>query len=207
VKTRIVVMARAPAPGQAKTRLAQVIGDDQAAALAARMLNRTLETARLAAVGAIELCVTPDTRHPAVRAAAERAGAVLADQGEGNLGERMARIAQRVLAAGEQPLIVGTDCPSLSARHLQQAAQALQRNDAVLQPAFDGGYVLIGLRRFDPRLFEGVPWSTAAVMAITRERLRELAWSWREAETLHDIDRAADLVHLPQDWPSLASLG
>jgi len=187
-------------PGQAKTRLAHVIGDDQAATLAARMLERTLDTARLAAIGAIELCVTPNTRHPAVRAAAERVGAALAEQGEGDLGERMARIARRVLAAGEAPLIAGTDCPSLSAQHLQQAAQALQRRDAVLQPAFDGGYVLIGLRRFDPRLFEAVPWSTAAVMATTRERLRELAWSWWEAETLHDIDRAADLVHLPQDW-------
>lgn len=193
-------MARAPAPGQAKTRLAQVIGDAAAAALAARMLERTLETARLAAVGAIELCVTPDTRHPVVRAAAERADATLIDQGEGDLGKRMTRIARWVLAAGDAPLIVGTDCPSLSAGHLQQTAQALQRHDAVLQPAFDGGYVLIGLRRFDPRLFEAVPWSTAAVMATTRERLRELGWSWWEAETLHDIDTAADLVHLPQGW-------
>lgn len=200
MKTRIVVMARAPAPGQAKTRLEQVIGGDAAAALAARMLERTLDTVQLAAVGAIELCVTPDARHPAVRAVAERAGATLSDQGEGDVGERMARIARRVLAAGDAPLIVGTDCPSLSAEHLQQAARALQHHDAVLQPAFDGGYVLIGLRRFDPRLFEAVPWSTAAVMTTTRERLRELAWSWWEAETLHDIDRAADLVHLPQDW-------
>jgi len=200
VKTRIAVMARAPMPGQAKTRLAQAIGDDAAATLAARMLERTLDTARLAAIGAIELCVTPDTRHPAVRAAAERVGAALAEQGGGAVGERMGRIARRILAAGDAPLIVGTDCPSLSAEHLQQAAQALQRHDAVLQPAFDGGYVLIGLRRFDARLFEDVPWSTAVVMATTRERLRELGWSWWEAETLHDIDRAADLVHLPQDW-------
>jgi hypothetical protein len=200
VKVRVIVMARAPALGEAKTRLAQAIGGDAAAALAARMLERTLDTARRAAVGAIELCVTPDIGHPALRAAAERVGAALADQGEGDLGERMARIVRRVLAADEAPLIVGTDCPSLSAQHLQQAAQALQRHDAVLQPAFDGGYVLIGLRRFDPRLFEAVPWSTAAVMATTRERLRELGWPWWEAETLHDIDRAADLVHLPQDW-------
>jgi uncharacterized protein len=200
VKTRVVVMARTPAPGEAKTRLAQAIGDAAAAALAARMLERTLDTARQAAVGAIELCVTPDTRDPAVRAAAARAGAMLAEQGEGDLGERMARIARRVLAAGDAPLIIGTDCPSLSAQHLQQAAQALRQHDAVLQPAFDGGYVLIGLRRFDPRVFEAVPWSTAAVMATTRERLRELGWLWCEAETLHDIDHAADLVHLPQDW-------
>lgn len=200
MNTRVVVMARAPVPGQAKTRLAQVLGDDAAAALAGRMLERTLETARLAAVGAIELCVTPDTAHPAVRAAAERAGATLSDQGEGDVGDRMARIARRVLAAGDAPLIVGTDCPALGPHHLRHAAHALQTNDVVVQQAFDGGYVLIGLRAFHPRLFEAVPWSTAMVMATTRARLRELAWSWWEAETLHDIDTAADLVHLPADW-------
>jgi hypothetical protein len=207
MKTRIVVMARAPTPGLAKTRLAQVIGDDAAATLAGRMLNRTLETARLAAVGALELCVTPGTGHPALRAAAARFDACLSEQGDGDLGQRMARIARRVLAAGEHPIIVGTDCPSLAPHHLRQGVDALQTHDAVLQPAFDGGYVLIGLRRFDPRLFEAVPWSTAAVMATTRERLRELAWSWWEGETLHDIDTAADLVHLPAEWQGFATPG
>jgi rSAM/selenodomain-associated transferase 1 len=199
MNARIVVMARAPTPGQVKTRLAQAIGEAAAAALAQRMLSRTLETARLAAVGALELCVTPDAGDPALRAAAGRVDACLSEQGDGDLGQRMARIAQRVLAAGQQPVIVGTDCPSLAPQHLKQAARALRAHDAVLQPAFDGGYVLIGLRGFHPRLFEAVPWSTAAVMATTRARLRELAWSWWEAETLHDIDSAADLVHLPQD--------
>jgi hypothetical protein len=200
VNVRVVVMARAPVPGQAKTRLAQAIGEAGAVALARRMLERTLETARRAAVGTLELCVTPDTQHPALRAAAWRFGASLGGQGNGDLGRRMATIARRVLAAGEQPIIVGTDCPSLAPHHLEQAAHALQRHDAVLHPAFDGGYVLIGLRSFHPRLFVDVPWSTAAVMATTRARLRELEWSWWEGETLHDIDTPADLVHLPQDW-------
>lgn len=205
MNTRVVVMARAPVPGQAKTRLAQAIGDDAAAALAGRMLERTLETARLAAVGTLELCVTPDTGHPALRATASRFDACLTEQGDGDLGERMAKIASRVLAAGEHPVIIGTDCPALGPHHLRHAARALQTHDVVVQQAFDGGYVLIGLRAFHPRLFEAVPWSTAMVMATTRARLRELAWSWWEAETLHDIDTAADLVHLPAAWQGFAT--
>lgn len=204
MSARIVIMSKPPAPGLAKTRLAQTIGADAAAALAARMLDHTLEIARLAAVGTLELCVTPDTRHPALRAAAARFGAVLSDQGNGDLGERMARIALRVLAGGEQPIIVGSDCPAFAPHHLQQAAHRLETHDAVLQPAFDGGYVLIGLRGFDARLFEDMPWSTAAVMATTRARLRELGWSWWEGETLHDIDAAADLDHLPTPWRGIA---
>jgi rSAM/selenodomain-associated transferase 1 len=207
MRTRIIVMSKPPVAGLSKTRLAQSIGNDAAAALAARMLDHTLETARLAAVGTLELCVTPHPPHPALRAAAARFAAVLRDQGCGDLGQRMARIALRVLADGEQPLILGSDCPALAPHHLQSAAHRLESHDAVLQPAFDGGYALIGLRGFDARLFEAVPWSTPAVMATTRDRLHELGWSWWEGETLSDIDSAADLDHLPKTWQGVAGPG
>jgi rSAM/selenodomain-associated transferase 1 len=200
MNVHIVVMAKAPEPGRVKTRLTQAIGEDAAATLAGRMLDRILETARRAAVGTLELCVTPDLPHPSLCVAAARFDACLSEQGDGDLGQRMARIARRVLAGGEQPIIVGTDCPELAPHHLQRAAHMLRTKDAVLQPAADGGYVLIGLRVFDPHLFEAVPWGTVSVMGTTRERLCELAWSWWEGETLHDIDTAADLVHLPEGW-------
>ncbi len=124
----------------------------------------------------------------------------LSAQGEGDLGQRMARIARRVLDAGERPILIGTDCPALTPTHLRQAAAALETADTAFLPAADGGYVLIGLRRFDARLFEGIAWSTDAVMQQTRSRLGELGWTRWEGETLHDIDTADDLVHLPQDW-------
>lgn len=204
MRTRIIVMSKPPVAGLSKTRLARAIGSDAAAALAARMLDHTLETARRAAVGTLELCVTPEPPHPALRAAAARFGAVLRVQGDGDLGQRMARIALRVLAGGEQPLILGSDCPALAPHHLQSAAHRLESHDAVLLPALDGGYVLIGLREFDARLFEAMPWSTPAVMATTCERLHELGWSWWEGETLGDIDSAADLDHLPKTWQGVA---
>jgi hypothetical protein len=200
VSTRIIVMAKAPEPGQVKTRLARVIGAVAAAELTTRMLHHALGTARRAAAGMVELCVTPDIHHPVLNDAAHRFDACLTAQGEGDLGQRMARIARRVLAAGERPILIGTDCPALTPEHLRQAATALETSDAAFLPAADGGYVLIGLRRFDARLFEGIAWSTDAVMQLTRSRLGELGWTWWEGETLHDIDTADDLVHLPDGW-------
>jgi glycosyltransferase A (GT-A) superfamily protein (DUF2064 family) len=90
-------------------------------------------------------------------------------------------------------LIVGTDSPVLTREHLQQAADALQTHDAVVIPAEDGGYVLIGLRRALPSAFQQVDWSTPRVMAQTRERLSAVGARWVELATLWDVDD-------PQDW-------
>jgi glycosyltransferase A (GT-A) superfamily protein (DUF2064 family) len=89
-------------------------------------------------------------------------------------------------------LIVGTDCPVLTPAHLQQAADALQTHDAVLIPAEDGGYVLIGLRRPLPTVFEDITWSTPQVLMQTRERLLAAGASWQELPTLWDVDEPVD---------------
>jgi glycosyltransferase A (GT-A) superfamily protein (DUF2064 family) len=96
-------------------------------------------------------------------------------------------------------LIVGTDCPVLTPAHLQQAADALQSHDAVLIPAEDGGYVLIGLRRPLPEVFKGVAWSTPRVLAQTEAQLRAAGASWRLLPALWDVDEPADW----QRWQAL----
>jgi len=94
-------------------------------------------------------------------------------------------------------LLIGTDCPALTVEHLTSAATALRNgNDAVFIPAEDGGYVLVGLRRPQPGLFEGIDWGTGKVMAQTRERLAALGLRWVEPATLWDVDRPADLCRL-----------
>lgn len=104
----------------------------------------------------------------------------------------------RAFAAHGGPLLlIGTDCPALTERHLAAAEAALaQGNDAVFIPAEDGGYVLIGLQRPCPEVFRDIAWSTAHVMAQTRARLLEAGLRWKELETLWDIDRPADLARL-----------
>src|SRR5262249_46363571 len=100
-------------------------------------------------------------------------------------------------AASGPALVIGTDCPALTPTHIEQAANALRSGgDAVVLPAEDGGYVLIGLRRPQPLLFSDMPWSTPRVMDATRSRLRALALTWQEPATLWDLDVPPDLERL-----------
>ncbi len=215
---RIVIFAKAPQAGLAKTRLIAALGAQGAADLARRMLEQTLQTALAAGLGPVELCATPAPTDPAWRDVALPPGIVWSDQGSGDLGCKMARAARRVLDGGTPVLLIGTDCPQLDGAALQSAAAALQGSaaqddalqggtircgvDAVLIPAFDGGYVLLGLARFDPSLFAGIAWSTASVAGATLQRLQQLGWRLQIAPMLHDIDEAFDLQWLPEGWLS-----
>lgn len=187
--TRIVIFAKAPVPGRVKTRLIPALGAEGAATLAREMLAATVEEA-LATGLAVELCGEPDAGkwHEA------RPGLRLTAQGEGNLGERLTRAADRVLE-GEKLLLIGADCPELDRHRLADAAEALEAHDAVIHPARDGGYALLGLRRSDVSLFKGIAWSTAVVAEQTIERIRALGWSLRVGDTLRDIDEPDDLRH------------
>jgi uncharacterized protein len=191
----LIIMAKAPVAGYAKTRLIPALGADGAAQLAARLLHHTLRQARAAGFDALTLACAPDTTHAAF---ASQSGVALVAQGEGDLGARMQRQFERAFEQGaERVIVIGTDAPALNANMLRRAAEALASSDAVFVPAFDGGYALIGLRRLLPTLFDAMPWSTSAVMATTRERLAQVAWQHTELLAVHDIDEAADLVHLP----------
>lgn len=198
--TAVIVFARAPSPGAVKTRLIPVLGAEGAAALHARLTEQTLETARAAALARIELHGTPDIDDPFLRSCARRFATALAAQTGADLGARMLAAFESVLARDPRALLVGSDCPALTARHLRQADEALRDGaDAVFVPCEDGGYALIGLRRIDARLFDGIAWGGATVMADTRDRLAALGWRWRELETLWDVDR-------PEDYARLMSL-
>jgi glycosyltransferase A (GT-A) superfamily protein (DUF2064 family) len=106
----------------------------------------------------------------------------------------MARAAKRHLDNGEAVLLTGTDCPGLDAARLRAAAARLADHDAVLHPAEDGGYPLLGLNAFHPGLFADMPWSTAAVARLTLERMAALGWRVGVGETLRDIDTPEDLA-------------
>jgi rSAM/selenodomain-associated transferase 1 len=188
--TRIVIFAKAPVAGQVKTRLIPALGAEGAAALAREMLDATVEES-LAAGLPVELCGEPDAAqwHPA------RPGLALTAQGQGGLGERLARAAARVLAE-DRILLIGSDCPGLDRGRLRSAAEALEAHDAVLHPAHDGGYALLGLGRFDRSIFEGIDWSTAAVAGQTMARIEALGWSLSMGEMLRDVDEPGDLAQL-----------
>ena len=196
----VIVMAKAPLAGYAKTRLIPALGAQGAAALAMRLLVHALEQAQQAGLGSVDLCCAPSARDAAFAPWVGAAGITLTDQGEGDLGERMERALQRGLLAQRRVLLIGTDAPALGASVLRAAAAALETHDVVFVPAFDGGYVLVGLRRPVPELFEGMTWSTPLVMQHSRERLAHAGIGHAELAPLADIDVPADLVHLPVGW-------
>lgn len=198
---RIVVFAKAPHPGQVKTRLIPALGAQGAAALAERMLRHTLAEALAAKLGTVELCRSP-SEDPYWLAWRDIDGLDLSDQGDGDLGARMARATERIIERGQAALLIGTDCPALERSQLQLIAAALRETDAVMVPAHDGGYVALAVRRFHPRIFAGIPWSTAAVAAATLDQLHGLGWAVTVMAAEHDIDEPEDLSRLPQSLRS-----
>lgn len=190
--TRIVIFAKAPVPGSVKTRLISMLGELGAAELAEQMLADTVAHAMAAGLATPELCATP---HPddAIWKGHLPIGVRLADQGPGDLGQRLAAAATRVIDDGERILMIGTDCPGLDGQRLAEAAVQLGRHDAVIHPARDGGYVLLGLARSDPSLFDHIAWSTDSVAKTTIARIRALGWRLFVGDTLQDIDDPADL--------------
>lgn len=196
---RLLVFAKAPQPGAAKTRLIPALGAQGAATLARRMLLHTLEQALAADAGPVELCMSPAGDDPAWQGVDLPVGITRSAQGEGDLGQRMARAVDRVTMPPGQPvLLMGTDCPALSAQRIAEAARALAQHDAVLIPVADGGYVLIGLHAPCPAIFADMAWSTPTVAARTLQRLATLGLRVWVGPMLHDIDEPADLAHLPR---------
>ena len=187
----IIVFARAPVPGQAKTRLVPRLGAWRAARLHARLTLHALRTALAARCGAVELHGTQ--RH----AFFDRLGVVFRLQRGADLGERMYNALSRALRRHDAAILIGTDCPMLAPQDLRRAARLLRGGcDVVLAPAEDGGYALIGARRVSPGIFEGIAWGGTNVYAATAERLLHSGYRWRALRELWDLDRPEDLDRL-----------
>ncbi len=197
---RIMIFAKAPLPGLAKTRLIPSLGAEGSAQLARRMLHHTIDEALRADVGIVELCVAPDLEDPIWTKLALPASLILSTQGEGDLGMRLARASQRVTDNGEAILLIGTDCPGLTANVLRKAANSLDGHDSCLAPVSDGGYALLGVRHHLPELYSDIPWSTHIVAELTRQRILKAGWSFFELDKLHDVDEPDDLHWVPSEW-------
>ena len=197
----IAILAKAPIPGTAKTRLIPSIGAHAAAVLQERLTERTVETALAAAVGLVTLWCAPDPSNPSFRDLVTHHAVTLKRQPEGDLGARMLAA---MAGNGRPALVIGTDCPAFTAENLRGAAMALRDNDVVLIPAEDGGYVLIGARAAYAELFAGIAWGTASVLAETRARISTLGLRSIELPSLWDIDTESDLARFEREHPELA---
>jgi rSAM/selenodomain-associated transferase 2/rSAM/selenodomain-associated transferase 1 len=193
----VAILARAPLPGLAKTRLIPEIGPQGAARAQRRFTQNTVRLASAADTGPVTLWCAPDANQRFFRALHRINGVALQSQCEGDLGARMRHACAHHFTQFDQPLLlVGTDCAVLAPAHLQAAARALTQHDVVIVPAEDGGYVLIGMRRLVSEVFDRMDWSTPQVMAQTRERLRQAGATWLEMPALWDVDEPADWLRL-----------
>lgn len=184
---RLVLFARFPTPGAAKTRLIPAIGKDGAANVHRQLTERTVRI--LESSGApVEL------RYTGATASDFRdwlgPGITLVEQVAGDLSARL-------LASIEPAPVIffGADTPDLQIGHVSQAIQALETKKVVIGPARDGGYYLIGIAERMDWLFESMPWSTDQVMPETLSRLRDRSIQPVLLEPLDDCDRPEDLTN------------
>jgi len=198
-QTCIILFAKFPAQGMAKTRLQPALGIEGAAQMAHKLLLHSIEQA-VATGFTVELCVSPAPTDPCWQALNLPDSLQWSGQADGDLGLRMLTASQQALARFEHVILIGTDCPSLTTIRIRQAAQQLETQDSVMIPAFDGGYVLFGFKQVAARLFSNIEWSTASVAKVTQQRLAELSWSVKLLAPLPDIDEPEDLCYLPNGW-------
>ena len=195
----LVIFAKAPIPGEVKTRLCPPLTPDEAATLHGSFVLDMLERTKLA-VAKLQLpfhrylACAPSSELVFFKIMEERQGVRLLDQVGENLGQRMHRTFVDVFAKGyTHVIIMGTDVPTLPLSVYQEAFTMLGRSDVVLGPALDGGYYLIGLKQPAEQLFTGVPWSTDQVLAVTQQQANalglsvELTTAWRDVDTIEDL--------------------
>jgi rSAM/selenodomain-associated transferase 1 len=184
----LAVFAKAPVPGQVKTRLRPAVDDEGAARLAAAFVRDTLGKAarlgpRVTVYYAGDRALLEPLAPPLVHWVA---------QGGGDLGARMARVPAPCL-------LLGADSPHLPLALLRAALAAIPGHDVVLGPAEDGGYFLLGLRAPQPVLFDGIAWSTEEVLAQTLAKAAALGLTVHQTPPWYDLDTPADLRRLARE--------
>lgn len=195
----LAVFVKAPVPGAVKSRLTPVLSPEEAAGLYRAFVGDSLDTvaqwAELSPSHRPFLAYAGHWRHPDPRWTGF-AGPVF-PQTEGDLGARLADAFARLFESGAHAAtVIGSDAPEIGVDRLVEAFQALEEQDAVLGPAADGGYYLLGLRRPAPELFVGIPWSTGEVLSETIARMDRLGLRHKRLEALADIDTPEDLARL-----------
>lgn len=192
--TVIMVFCKAPVPGQVKTRLIPPLTDEEAAQLHCELTELTLQTATKTSLCQVQLWCSPLTDHPFFSRLARQYLVDLHLQQGDDLGGRMHHAMRYALSHFNHAIIIGCDCPSLTADNLEQAINGLKAGkQCVIAPAEDGGYVLIGLNRPQRSLFDNMPWGTGDVLSLTFARLQSQGIEYEEFATQWDLDTVHDL--------------
>lgn len=197
-----MIFAKAPIPGQVKTRLCPPLTPDEAATLHGSFVLDMLERTKLATTTLKLPCdrylaCAPSSTHVFFKIMEERHGVTVIDQVGDDLGARMNQVCESMFARGySRVVMIGTDVPTVPLNHFGQAQDQLEHHDLVLGPALDGGYYLIGLKRKSPELFMGIPWSTSQVLKLTQDKAATIGLKTALLEPWRDVDTLSDLQAL-----------
>jgi rSAM/selenodomain-associated transferase 1 len=203
-KRLIQIFTKAPIPGNVKTRLAREIGPEKATELHISMFEHILSMSDSLPDTDIEIWYTPEKPHSYFKKFKELHFTTKEQTGE-DLGDRMFAAIKGGLLNYESVILVGSDCPFITTKHLQEAFDILTAGYSyTFIPAVDGGFVLIGATEIEDVIFGGVSWGSSGVMNKIEENLTLHDKSYRLLIPLRDIDRKSDLKHIPKlkifDW-------
>lgn len=189
-QSKLIIFVKNEEAGKVKTRLAKTVGNEKALEIYRKLLGYTFELVKPLEVEK-EVCYSSFIGEDDLWN--EESYSKQLQQGD-DLGERMAEAFRRSFEEKGmgKVVIIGSDCAELTIDILQEAFSRLEDHDVVIGPANDGGYYLLGMRKFIPELFTGISWSTEAVLEQTFEKADKVNAGYYELQELHDVDIEAD---------------
>ena len=186
----ILVFCKAPITGEVKTRLIPTLGANKACTIYKMLLEEAINSASEAELAQVQLWCTPHVTHEYFT---QFDGVNLYVQEGNDLGERMYKALSVTLKENQRAVLIGADCPTIDKTYLDRAIALLEDHDAVIGPAEDGGYGLIGLRESRTNYFDDIEWSTDQVCAETCRRFNVAGLNWALLPRIWDVDRPEDV--------------
>jgi hypothetical protein len=195
--TCLMIFCKAPQPGQVKTRLIPELGMDAATDLHRRLALLNIERATASRLCAVELWCSPSIDHIFFKYCQDRYDVLLKPQQGRDLGERMAHAFKQVFSKSTYVIVIGTDCPMIGNNYLQQAIEYLhQGTDMVIGAAEDGGYVLLGLAKYNENIFNNITWGSSDVLMQTCQTATAQGLIIKNLPLCWDVDRPEDVARL-----------
>jgi len=192
----LYLFAKAPVPGNVKTRLQPRLGSEGCAALAVQMLYQSIKKIANHWPGKFVLCVTPDQENPHFMSLSDHYRCEVIRQSGSNLGDRILGALGHGIAESGAAVVMGCDVPQITGRVIADAWEHMQQGENIVGPTFDGGFYLLGLHALRQEIFEGIEWGEDTVMDQLQRQTEQIGVSIRRLAILRDIDRWEDLKWL-----------
>ena len=197
----LIVFVRYPEPGKVKTRIARELGAEKAAEIYSLIAGSVIEEVSGSDEYGTAIYFDPPETEAAIRQWLGRDDVSYEPQSGVTIGERMSDAFDRVFSGGaEKAVLIGTDIPEITGEIVTEAFRILEYKDAVIGPAEDGGYYLLGLKKPAPHLFSGIEWGSKTVFEQTIGRIRKLNIGYKSLDTLRDVDTAGDISPGLIEW-------